>query len=451
MSPLFLICRRQLCYLACLLCLLPVVAAAQSPPVLRLEQAVTLALAHNQGLQIAADQMRDGEISVRLQQDQYLPQITASGTASLHHDVGAQEEECNYSNLASDIKLSLNLFSGFSVQAALEKARQTLAARQHSFGRAQQQVVFTVIGNYLNAVKALEQIRVAEQNLLDNAQQLSDIEAYHQAGRRPVTDVYKQQAETASARSTLFGAQRDYRVNKLALLQSIGIDATTKIDVVLPNSPLLHNIPETSETVLLATALNGRPDLLALQKNVAASVEQIRLAQAGHYPSVDLVAVAATSFNDREEDDFASQLKEDNLTGTLSLSLSIPIFDRNLTRHEVDQARVGRNTAGLELAKLQRQIEAEIGQAVADFETAGQQLEAAREQLNYADKALESTTQRYRAGVATLTEITSARSVLVEARYAQIEAQLDRMIQTVAIAHYSGDLNPILFSKEISG
>ncbi|MCD4689576.1 MAG: TolC family protein [Desulfuromonadaceae bacterium] len=127
------------------------------------------------------------------------------------------------------------------------------------------------------------------------------------------------------------------------------------------------------------------------------------------------------------------------------------LIDRNLTRHEVDQARVSRNTAGLQLAKLQRQIEAEVGQAVADFQTAGQQLEAAREQLNYAEKALESTTQRYRAGVATLTEITSARSVLVEARYAQIEAQLDRMIQTVAIAHYSGDLDPILFSKEISG
>ncbi|MCD4689575.1 MAG: TolC family protein [Desulfuromonadaceae bacterium] len=323
MSPLLLICRRLLCCLACFLCLLPVVAAAQSPPLLRLEQAVTLALAHNQGLQIAADQTRDGEISVRLQQDQFLPQITASGTASLHHDVGAQEEDRNYGNLASDIRLSLNLFSGFSNQATLENARQILAARQHSFGRAQQQVVFTVIGNYLNAVKALEQIRVAEQNLRDNAQQLSDIEAYHQAGRRPVTDVYKQQAETARARSTLLGARRDYRVNKLALLQSIGSDATTKIEVVLPDSPLLQTIPETSETVLLATALTGRPDLLALQKNVAASVEQIRLAQAGHYPSVDLVAVAATSFNDREEDSFASQLKEDNLTGSLSLSTAI--------------------------------------------------------------------------------------------------------------------------------
>ena len=121
MSPLLLICRRLLCCLACFLCLLPVVAAAQSPPLLRLEQAVTLALAHNQGLQIAADQTRDGEISVRLQQDQFLPQITASGTASLHHDVGAQEEDRNYGNLASDIRLSLNLFSGFSNQATLEK------------------------------------------------------------------------------------------------------------------------------------------------------------------------------------------------------------------------------------------------------------------------------------------------------------------------------------------
>lgn len=442
---------RLLCCIACALCLLPVVAVAESTNVIRLDQAVTLALAHNQDLQIAADQTRDGEISVRLQQDQFLPEINADGTASLTHHVDAQSEDRNYANLTSAISLNLNLFNGFADQAALEEARQILASRQHNFSQTQQQLVFTVVRNYLEAIKDLEQIRVAEQNLRDNIQQLSDIEAYHQAGRRPATDVYKQQAETARARSTLLGSQRDYRVSKLALLQSMGISATAEIDVVFPDSVLLQIIPETDEAALLVTAFTRRSDLLAQQKEVAAATKQIRVARAGHYPTIDLVAAASTSFDERDEETFGSQVNEDNLVGSLGLTLSIPLFDRNLSRHKVNQAKVGSNTASLELIKLKRQIELEVGQAVADYLTVIEQLEAAREQLNYAEKALESTGQRYGVGVATLTELTSARSVLVEARYALVEAQIDRMLQTVAIAYYSGDLDPILFSKEISG
>lgn len=424
-------------------------ARAETAQVLNLEQAVILALAHNQDLQIAADQVRDGEVSVQRQRDQFLPEVTADGVVTLRHDEGTVSADRDYGTLSTDVTLRLNLFNGLADQAALEEARQTLAARQHSFSREEQQLVFTTVGHYLEAVKSLEQIRVAEQDLTDNEGQLADIEAFYRAGRRPITDVYKQQAEVARSRSSLLGARRDYLVSRLTLLQTIGIDATATVEVVMPDYPLLKTAPETDPAVLVVTALSLRPDLQARRKEVAASEEQIRVAKAGRYPAVDLVASAGTSFDERDEESFGSQMGEDNLGGSLGLSLSIPIFDRNLNRHEVSRAVIGRNSARLEAAKLQRQIEAEVGQAAADYRTAGEQLEATRAQLTYAEKALDSTEQRYRVGAATLTELTSARSVYVEARYAVIEAEIERMVQTVAVAFYSGDLDPGRFNPSL--
>ncbi len=444
---------RLLIFAACAFWLLsaaPATARAETVPLLDMEQAVILALAHNQDLQIAADQVRDGEVSVLRQRDQFLPEVTADGTVALRHDEGAVSADRDYGTLTTDVTLRLNLFNGLADEAALEAACQTLAALQHSFSREEQQLVFTTVGNYLEAVKSLEQIQVAEQDLKDNEQQLADIEAYYRAGRRPITDVYKQQAEVARARSSLLGARRDYLVSKLTLLQTIGIDATATVEVAMPDHPLLKTSPETDPAALVATALSRRPDLQARRKEVAASDEQIRVAKAGRYPTLDMVASAGTSFDERDEESFGSQMGDDNLGGSLGLSLSIPIFDRNLSRHEVSQAMIGRNSARLEVAKVQRQIEAEVGQAAADYRTAGEQLEAARAQLTYAEKALDSTGQRYRVGAATLTELTSARSVYVEARYAVIEAEIERMVQTVAVSFYSGDLDPSLFTKENS-
>jgi outer membrane protein len=427
----------------------PATARTETAQVLYMEQAVILALVHNQDLQIAADQVRDGEVSVKRQRDQFLPEITADGTVTLRHDEGAVSAERDYGTLNTDITMRLNLFNGLADQAALEEARQTLAARQHSFSREEQQLVFTTVDKYLEAVKSLEQIQVAEQDLQDNEQQLADIQAYYRAGRRPVTDVYKQQAEVARARSALLGARRDYLVSRLTLLQTIGIDATATVEVVMPDHPLLKTAPETDPAALVASALSRRPDLLARRKEVAASDEQIRVAKAGRYPTLDMVASAGTSFDERNEESFGSQMGDDNLGGSLGLSLSIPIFDRNLSRHEVSQAVIGRHSARLETAKLQRQIEAEVGQAAADYRTAGEQLEAARAQLTYAGKALDSTEQRYRVGAATLTELTSARSVYVEAHYAVIESEIERMVQTVAVAFYSGDLDPDRFNPSL--
>jgi outer membrane protein len=442
--------KRNLLYLAiCALCLFSGArpALAEVAPALDMEQAIILALAHNQDLLIAADQVHDGEISTRLQRDQFLPAISADGSATVRHDAGAVDGDRNYDSLAADITLRLNLFNGFGDQAALEAARQTLAARKHSYSREEQQLVFTTIGNYLEAVRTLEQIQVAEQDLRDNELQLADIEAYYRAGRRPITDVYLQKAETARARSALLSARRDYLVSKLTLLQTIGIDATATVEVVMPDHSLLKTVPETDAAALVATALVRRPDLQASQKEVAAAGEQIRVAKSGAYPVLDLAASTGTSYDGRNDEHFGSQMREDNFNASLGLSLSVPLFDRNLSRHQVSQALIGSNTARLGVRKLQRQIEVEIGQAVADYRTADEQLEVARAQLTYAANAVESTEKRYQVGAATLTELTSARSVYIEARYALIEAEIDRMVQTVAIAFYSGDLDTTLFSQ----
>jgi len=422
--------------------------ASEQGTTLTLDQAMAAALKYSQGLRLTKDQVFLQEIALQQKKDNFLPEVNADGSVAFSHDQGATGSARDYQSLSAEVSASVNLFNGFGDRAALEQASQTLAAQQKTLTRQQQTLVFDTVSAYLDAVKNLEQIQVAQQTLEDNERQLADIEAYYRVGRRPVTDVYKQKAETAQARSELLAAQRDYQVSKLTLMQTLGIVTTTQFEVVIPKHAALSDTPATDITVMIRQAMEKRPDVLAKQREQRAAEAQQRVAQSSAYPTLDLVLGVGTGYDSRGDSAFGSQVDEDNLYGNAGLNLSIPLFDRHLTRNAVSQARINRHSIDVELEQLQRQVEVEIGQSVQEYLTASDQVEVASAQLTYAQEALNSTEQRYRVGAATLTELTDARSTFVEARYALVEAQIDRMLRTVAIAYYQGNLDGSMFVGE---
>jgi len=422
--------------------------ASEQGTTLTLDQAMAAALKYSQGLRLTKDQVFLQEIALQQKKDNFLPEVNADGSVAFSHDQGATGSARDYQSLSAEVSASVNLFNGFGDRAALEQASQTLAAQQKTLTRQQQTLVFDTVSAYLDAVKNLEQIQVAQQTLEDNERQLADIEAYYRVGRRPVTDVYKQKAETAQVRSELLAAQRDYQVSKLTLMQTLGIVTTTQFEVVIPKHAALSDTPATDITVMIRQAMEKRPDVLAKQREQRAAEAQQRVAQSSAYPTLDLVLGVGTGYDSRGDSAFGSQVDEDNLYGNAGLNLSIPLFDRHLTRNAVSQARINRHSIDVELEQLQRQVEVEIGQSVQEYLTASDQVEVASAQLTYAQEALNSTEQRYRVGAATLTELTDARSTFVEARYALVEAQIDRMLRTVAIAYYQGNLDGSMFVGE---
>jgi outer membrane protein len=236
----------------------------------------------------------------------------------------------------------------------------------------------------------------------------------------------------------------------LTLLRILGIPASANIEVAMPHHPLLLTEPDTNRAAMLVAALGNRPDLLAQQRDLAAAGAQIRVARSTAYPTLDLVAGVGSGYNSRSQTGFGGQYDHDNLYGSAGLSLSVPIFDRNLARHQVSQARLSEQASRLILERLQRQVEVEIGQALADYQNARDQIAVAAAQAAYGREALHSTEQRYRVGAATLTDLTDARRTLVSARYAETAAHIEQMRQTVAITYHRGELDAAPFLKERS-
>jgi outer membrane protein len=179
-----------------------------------------------------------------------------------------------------------------------------------------------------------------------------------------------------------------------------------------------------------------------VEARVEAAEQAERSAAGGYWPTVTLSAGYGSGYSSAASDvSFADQLDE-RQSGSVSLGLSYPLFDRFATGRTRERARVTVSNARLELADLRQTVALEVKRAVLDRDTARERLRAAVAQVAAAERALEAVQHRYEAGGSTLHEVTLARSDLVGANSARVSAHYRLLWQRHVLDYYVGDLDP---------
>lgn len=429
---------------------LPVDALAQGPVaapplLLTLRQAVDIALEKNPGLQQSANQVEIDRINVAQRQANFAPDLAATLAGSERFDKALEadgsRDRRDYENASGSLGSNLNLFNGFGDVAALRGADWSLQGRLDTFTRDQQTLTYSTVTAFLQALSDHELIRVRTENLEGNRRLLEQIAALYQAGNRPVSDLYQQQAETANAELDLLTAERNYTVSRRKLLQTIGLPPVAGVTLQAPEvQPLEAALVARQQQPPDMGALMRRNDLQAAEQQVKAAGEQVSVARAGYWPTLNLSAVAGSDYSSLNRTaDFSGQFLDDNVSAAIGLTLSVPIFDRQLTRNQVAQARILQDNARLSLLAQRLQAETELGQTIDDFQTAQKLIGVTEARLTAAREALAAMEERYRVGAATLVELTQARTSYTSAGYDRVKARYGLITQGVAVAYYQGD------------
>jgi len=418
-------------------------AGQDEAPGLTLDAAVQRTLDHHPDLQLAQNRQQSAMVDVSAARGRFLPSLDASASAS--GSLAQQPppgDTVDYRTVNLGISSRLNLFNGFADSATLAASLRRLDASDADLLRERQTVVYSVASRFIAAITAGELVKVAEESLAREQALLEQIEAFYKAGTRSVTDLYRQQATTAQSELELLSARRDQQVAELQLLQAMGDEPPFAYTLAAPDAEGLSGqlgTPELEAT--LQQALSLRPDLIAQQQRSAAAEAQLREAKSGYLPSLDLYADAGTGYSSLNSGrSFNDQLSRDRGNATVGLSLSVPLFDRNVTRSSVAQARISQNDAAVTLARLRQKVGVEIGSAVADYRTATLRLQVAESQLAYARQALEAADARYRVGAATWVDLADARATDAGARADLVRARQGVLEQGLTLIYARGDL-----------
>lgn len=431
--------------LAGLLASLP--AFSSEPSGVTVFQAIDVALEKNLGLKQSSNSVALEQIAVFKNRDSFLPNLDGSISPSLRagreFDSLALRYEGTFSG-SFQIGLSFNitLFNGFYRMASLKAAKLTLSAGRIQHTREEQTVVYTTVTDYVQVVIDQELLVVYEENVAAQEKQLELIDAYFEAGKSPVADLFQQQAELEEARQNLLVALSTLEVDKLRLLQTMGEPLSGQIVIVPIEVPAEDaSWPEESVSEAVEYALAHRPDAESQKIMIASAEKKVKAARSGWWPTISLFSNAGTSYSSAMEEhfSFADQFLNNNPYLSVGLHINIPIFDGLSTKHAVDSAKLEVEAEQLKHETLAQSIELEVRQAYEDYRTALKQLEVTKKKLISAAQSLEAYEELYKAGGCTLVELSQSRAFHVQASSDDIKARYDMLLKAVALSYTKGD------------
>ena len=431
-----------------LLIVAPALGAQAAPQqTITFDDAIRIALRQNTTLRQANNAAALSSAAVRQQRLSFLPDLRFSTNTGQSYGRTFSEDEGRIINettqsVNAGVSSSVTLFNGLTNIASLRSAQLSEDAGERNVKRAEQTVAFTVASNFLALVQLDEQLRVQRENLAAQEAQERQIKAFVDAGSRPISDLYQQQATVAAGRTQLVNADRAVELAKVDVIQTLQLDPRGSYEF---QPPALDTASKSSVAYsldsLLTRALARRSDLDAQRVLVSSASQNVKAAKGSRWPSLSLSAGYNSAFNSATNLGFTDQLDQ-RRGGSVSLGVSIPLFDRGNTNLATQRAEIAEDNARLDLKDRQQQIGLEVRRAYLDYRAATQQLDAAQAQLRAAQLALESTQQRYNVGAATLLEVTQARAAQLEAASALVSARYGLLFQRTLIGYYVGDLNP---------
>jgi len=332
------------------------------------------------------------------------------------------------------------LFNGTANYAAINQANSASQAADFGFGRSKQTGAYQTTVNYLAVFNARDQLKISEDNLKRDQEQLESIKEQNTVGSASLAQVYQQQSQVAADEYSLVQSKNTYDQAQESMKFFLGIPVT---DTVAFTDLTVKSEIDTTEfarvdqefgqtSVLIEKALEARPDYQAALATVNASKSSLTIARAAYSPVIS--AFAQYGINGPQ-----TNLINQNQSFYGGLSLSLPIFNGFQTQTNIQVADVAVKSSELTLEATQRQVQLDIYQALLNLNASEKGYEAAVNAVAYAKINLETYQEKFRIGGATLLDVLTANAqytlalsnqVVAGYTYVQAKKQIEYAIGT---------------------
>lgn len=379
----------------------------------RLQALISLALANNRDLRIAAFNVELTRAQYRVEEAGLYPQAGAGAGAELSN----LEPPRRY-RVGLTASWELDLFG--RVRSLKEAALQEFLASESTHRAAHLALVGEVVTQYLRERAYAEERELAVRTQESMREMYEITKRMLEAGQRSELDMRSAEAQMEGARA---------EVARYTRLQAQATNAL----VLLVGAPLPQSLPapqalDSQQMVAELAAgipsqvLLRRPDVIAAEHTLRAANANIGAARAAFFPRISL-----TGFGGLVSTALSSLFSGGALAWTFAPQLSVPIFEG------------GRNEATLHVAHLRKRIEVaryekaiqvafrEVADALAARALYDEQLAALAARTQAEQVRVQLSEQRYRSGIESYLTVLDAQRDLYSAQTQLIEVRLARL------------------------
>lgn len=326
--------------------------------------------------------------------------------------------------VTGDIDLSGRL------RANLRRSVAVLEAAQAGSEVARRALIQVVNETYYGLALAAARRRSAELSLAAAEEFEKITELMFNAGEVAQVDLTRARLQIATRNDELEQARAAEIVAADSLRVFVGYDfntpiATTDLTIAPPDVNELNSFA--------AGTISERPEFKQLDAQRRAAEQEVKASRAERLPQFSYSINGGSNTDSLRP----SPLREH--TGVLAtVTVTIPIFDWGISKSRERQARLRAQTAELQRALALRNFSQQFYSARAQALSAARRVRILQAAVADAERNVQTSVARYRAGESPILEVTDAQTILATQRAALFQALFDYQMARARLAQAAG-------------
>ncbi len=362
------------------------------------------------------------------------PNVSMDGALSYQtQDVTSSSTDYNHSFASNHLTLNLTQpVYRRELFIALDQVDDQLVQADANYAAAEQDLIVRVAQAYFGILSADDDLNFAFSEKTAIAQQLDQAKQRFEVGLIAITDVHEVQSRFDQAEADRISAENaldNARENLREIIQSVPEKLANLLDEIALMPPQPESIDAWSDD-----AQKYNPAIQAAKLSAAIAHRNISVQRAGYHPSLDLNASMNRS---RTESDFGS----DTDAATISLQLTIPLFQGGKTGSKIRQARHEYDAEQEILDQQRRAIDRQVRNAYRGIQTSISRVKALLTAQNSAQSALTATQAGFSAGTRTLVDVLNSQRDLYRAKRNYAQSRYDYVLNTLSLLQAVGTLS----------
>lgn len=321
----------------------------------------------------------------------------------------------------ADISSQITIYQGHRIQKQIKKAEIENQISQLDTEKTKNHISLQILENYLNVLlnKEIEQVYLSTYQNAEKLYQRAEITT--QAGSTPQTTLAEAKATMAREFQNYKSSQINTKNTLLNLAILLNLPDRKNFDIEFWQSDSLPtHIPESQ--YIIEKAFQWLPEIKNAENKIQLSDIQTQITKTQRLPTLNANAGLETSYNNHlnqyTQQNFFSQYKN-NFGQHLSLSLQIPIFNKNITKIQIEQSRINENLAQTQFLIQKQELILNIEKIRNTAENNLEVYHAAVESEKSSKISLDFAEKSFNAGRTSIYELNIART-----NYAQVKSNL---------------------------
>jgi len=415
-------------------------ATAQSTPWI-LQQCIDTALVNNRNVKQQTLDTKNKAIAYDQARKNLLPEVGASISQSFGFGRTIGENNTYTSGTAASLSTglgvsgSMTLFNGFRLKNNIESSKADMFASNADLEKIKNDITTNVAAGFLQVLLNKELLQIAVEQLGLTKTKIEQQKALVTAGKMAEGELYNLVAQESKEELSRLRAENTLKLSLLDLAQYLELDKFENLDVVAPDNLSESDLKLLAADEVYESALSHRPEIKGAEFRLKSNEYRLIATKSGYYPSLSLSTSIGSSYYLNNSvnpvtgqnyffDSFGTQLSN-KINANIGLNLSIPIYDKNLTRNNVHSAELGIQSSKISIDNAKLELKKSIQQAYYNALGAKTRWDAAKKSEVASREAYRFTNQKYENDRATVYELYDAKNNLTQVLSEEVQAKYE--------------------------